>query len=169
MAAHGCHPLGQHYTDLLPLQVDAVGVPIPVPAAAAAGAGGAKKSSSSSAAGLAEHKAVRDFCAETCASLQDLSVMKLVFRPRSAVGRRQRQSTTEEVLPPPWTHIKIERTDVPVNDPYYYCAYYLPPTNRPAPWCHEDDTLEQRPGMRAFRTLTEVWRYLFWGGKKKVS
>ncbi|KLU86694.1 hypothetical protein MAPG_05706 [Magnaporthiopsis poae ATCC 64411] len=153
MAALGCHPFDGHYTDLLPLQVDAIGVPIPIPAAAA---GGAKKSSSSSAAGMAEHKAVREFCAGACASLQDPSVMKLVFRPHSAAGRWQRQSTTEEVLPPPWTHIKIERTDVPVNDPYYYCAYYLPPTNRSPPWCHEDDTLEQRPGMRAFRTLTEM-------------
>ncbi|KAL8392399.1 hypothetical protein RB595_002551 [Gaeumannomyces hyphopodioides] len=149
----GRHSL-EHQTDLIPLQVDAVGVPIPVPAAPTAAS---KKPCSSSAAGLAEHKAVRGFCADTCASLQDPCVMKFVFRPHSAAAAGSRRpQTPAQVLPPPWTHIKIERTDVPVNDPYYYCAYYLPPTNRSAPWCHRDDELEQRPGMRAFRTLTEM-------------
>ncbi|EJT80145.1 hypothetical protein GGTG_00149 [Gaeumannomyces tritici R3-111a-1] len=159
-AAPGHHSL-EHQTDLIPLQIDAVGVPIPIPAATTTAAASSKKpssSGSSAAAGLAEHKAVRDFCADTCASLQDPCVMKLVFRPHSAASgsRRPQTPAPAHVPPPPWTHIKIERTDVPISDPYYYCAYYLPPTSRSVPWCQRDDELEQRPGMRAFRTLTEM-------------
>lgn len=120
-------------TDLLPVQVDAVGVSV---------------ATGRAEAGIfTEHRAVRVFCLNTYRTLQSPWLLRFVFG--------HQQTAEPEIAPPVWTHIRIERSDVSADDPCYVCNYYLPPATGPGS-PYEISGYATRPGVKAFRMLTEV-------------